>query len=123
MSKTERFKKWLISKALRKAPAEPLTSPVVSPKPIEALETRPSTRASVSFYEITETVTHVVFNENSKAFQLIGKKDRTDRLREKEKEFLKVVDPVTKRFKKVPKKNIGDISNVNYYGDGGRLID
>jgi len=77
----------------------------------------------MSFYEITPTVTHVVFNDNSKAFQLIGKKVRTDRLREKEKEFLKVVDPVTKRFKKVPKKNIGDISNVSYYGDGGRLID
>ena len=127
--KTERFKKWLIDKVRPKtepkkdSPSKATTRPVRRLKSIEAPEDLDIPGASLSFYQVTTNVTHVTFKNNTKAFKEVSKKVRTERLKELDKNYLMSRDPVTKRLKRIPKKHIGDISNVIYYGDDGRLIE
>ena len=130
MSATRRFKRWLVDKVTNKQ-TEPEQPPSDSqrgsqePSKTTGHSSSPfaptsSSRRSrgYSMYDVTASVHHVVFH---KTHILMGHRDRpTDGF--SRRAYILKKDPVTRKTKRIEKKDIGGQSSVFYYDEKGRLL-
>lgn len=125
-SASQRFKKWLAGIRKEEPQPEPVKRPSKAPtRPVRRLKrakVAPATsrrktpqKPPVSMHEMSDGVVHVVFNQ------------ALERLRNpppvpEPHQFVVRRDPITRKFKKIDKKDIGGVSSVFYYNNKGKLI-
>lgn len=130
MSATRRFKRWLVDKVTGKQ-TEPETPPSDSQRGSQepsktvgqsSSSTAPtsSSRRSRGFsmYDVTASVGHIVFHKT----HILMRHESPTRGFSRNKDYILRKDPVTRKIKRIEKKDIGGQSSVFYYDGHGRLI-